>query len=119
MAKELNGPMIISKGNPDIISNHKLSICCTLSSPPRRCGGLGDVMSGLLATFLAWMKKKKEKDCIREECDDDDDSMMNVAAAYGACYVTRLAATLAFEEFKRSMVTSNVIEKLSMAFESI
>ena len=30
---------------------------CDLPGNPRRCGGQGDILAGMLATFLAWAKR--------------------------------------------------------------
>ncbi|KAJ3287333.1 hypothetical protein HK104_008649, partial [Borealophlyctis nickersoniae] len=45
---------IVQKGSVDVISNGKQVITCDAPGSPRRCGGQGDLLSGSLATFLAW-----------------------------------------------------------------
>jgi ATP-dependent NAD(P)H-hydrate dehydratase len=41
------GCTILLKGNPDIISNAKLTVKCEEIGMPRRCGGQGDILAGL------------------------------------------------------------------------
>lgn len=112
IARRLDGPVVVSKGAFDVITNGKESVRCTEASTPRRCGGQGDILSGALAVFVSWSKFMTTK--LRRTLD----FAPLLAAAYGACFMTRRAARFAFQERRRSMLASDVILKLVDALES-
>ena len=56
----LAGPLIVAKGKQDIVWTFMEGGSVCYSPPaagtgcPKRCGGQGDVLTGLLATTAAW-----------------------------------------------------------------
>ena len=60
----------------------------------KRCGGQGDVLSGVLGTFVSYKLENTPP----------------LIEAVLACMVTRMAAKVAFEEKGRSLVTPDIIE---------
>ncbi|KAJ3240451.1 hypothetical protein HDU78_002300 [Chytriomyces hyalinus] len=48
------GCCVVLKGEEDIVSNGT-SVCIRERGSPRRCGGQGDLLSGIIATFISWM----------------------------------------------------------------
>ena len=83
IAHILNGPVVVAKGEADVVVTHaigdvedmpenthleglheysRLYVCDELGSP-RRCGGQGDVLAGTIATFLAWSTRSKAAEC--------------------------------------------------------
>ena len=55
LAKFLGGVTVVSKGKVDIISDGVRTIACAVPGGLKRCGGIGDVLSGAMATSLAWV----------------------------------------------------------------
>lgn len=75
---------------------------------PRRCGGQGDVLSGILASFVAWAEQS-----------DSPTKHALIAASLGACMATRKGAHIAFERNKRSMTTPDLIACIGEAMEEL
>lgn len=59
LADQLGGVTIVLKGKEDIISNGSRTIVCAVPGGLKRCGGIGDVLSGAMATSLAWVYLQK------------------------------------------------------------
>lgn len=75
---------------------------------PRRCGGLGDVLSGVIAAIISMNGD------ITSILTDD---FINCIFFGGK--LVRLASKLAFGEKRRSMSALDVIENIGPAFEQI
>ena len=54
LADKLKGPTIIQKAAHDRVALPGTIVTNTVEGVPRRCGGQGDVLSGVLAALLAW-----------------------------------------------------------------
>lgn len=52
---------ILQKGHSDKISDGNIQLECSESGGLRRYGGQGDVVAGLLGTFLAWGNNASKK----------------------------------------------------------
>lgn len=93
---------ILSKGDEDYFAHSgQLYKFDNYPGSKRRCGGQGDLLAGALATFYAW------------------DGENPPGAANAASDLIRYASLIAFRERKRSMVCSDIIPKIQVAFESI
>ena len=75
---------------------------------PRRCGGIGDVLSGTIAAIISMHGN------ISSLSDADF-----IQCIFLSGKLVRLASKTAFERKKRSMSAVDVIENLSVAFEQI
>jgi len=105
LSKWLGGVTVIRKGRVDVISNGERAVACGAFGSPRRCGGQGDVLAGLTALFMGWAAKANAS---------------HVAAAYGACLLTRRANSLAFRAEGRSMTTPDMLRgNLGLAFKEL
>jgi ATP-dependent NAD(P)H-hydrate dehydratase len=90
IADGLNGPVVVAKGEADVVVTHTIGevedmlenahlegyeneiaklrkystlyVCDEMGSP-RRCGGQGDVLAGTIATFLAWSTRSEAAEC--------------------------------------------------------
>jgi ATP-dependent NAD(P)H-hydrate dehydratase len=62
LAESLGGVTILQKGPKDLITNGKLTKHVSEAGALKRCGGQGDILSGLTGTFLAWAKAYAETD---------------------------------------------------------
>jgi len=78
MSQKLNNATIIKKGIIDIISNGKYSALVAEESSMKRCGGQGDVLCGVLATFASYR--------------DESDTSTPLLEAVLSCILTRKAA---------------------------
>jgi ATP-dependent NAD(P)H-hydrate dehydratase len=56
LSESLGGVTILQKGSTDIISNDHATEEVDEPGGLKRVGGQGDILSGLVAAFLAWAK---------------------------------------------------------------
>lgn len=59
LAAYLGGATVVLKGKVDIISDGTRTVTCGVPGGLKRCGGIGDVLSGAMATALAWVYLQK------------------------------------------------------------
>ena len=101
LASRLKGPIIVRKGEKDIISNgHDILTSSSLGSM-RRVGGQGDILSGVLGTLVAWhyLQKLETTDSPLQSC-------------LLGCNVVRECAATTFEQHGRAMITSDMLLNL-------
>ncbi|KAF3635395.1 ATP-dependent (S)-NAD(P)H-hydrate dehydratase [Capsicum annuum] len=81
-------------------------MACAVSvyGSPRRCGGQGDILSGSVAVFLSWAR----------QCADKGEVSMNptILGCVAGSALLRKAASMAFDNKKRSTLTGDIIECL-------
>lgn len=87
--------LCVYKGNTDLIrfNNKELFVSCESST--KRCGGQGDILSGILATALSINK------------------IDLLDAAFSSCELLRSTAALTFKRKGFSMITSDVLDTIS------
>ncbi|KAJ3043579.1 hypothetical protein HDV00_004679 [Rhizophlyctis rosea] len=110
---------IVAKGKNDIISNGKDVVICDNPGSPRRCGGQGDLLSGSIATFLAWGKGYENKawdHSSDSNLDQDLSVRLPLTASWAACRLIRDASRRAFGKHGRSMTTTDMIAELGEVF---
>lgn len=98
LSKALGGITILRKGAIDIITNGNKFILISKPYSLRRCGGQGDILSGIIGLWLYWCKQYKQ---------DDDNCII---AAYAGSYLMRHFAVEAFNKYKRSTLTTDMID---------
>ena len=76
----------------------------------------GDVMSGAIATHLAWIINYQKHE---EPSKFPGGLPPTTLAAWGGCHAARVAAEMSFKIHKRSMVAGDVIEKLGEAVDKL
>jgi ATP-dependent NAD(P)H-hydrate dehydratase len=103
-SSDLLGCVIFSKGQTDLIASRGVVVEVDQDGSPRRCGGQGDILTGCIATFLAWGLKN----------DVDMDLYLN--ACYAGSVLVRRASKEAFAVHYRSMIASDIIRFISKAF---
>ncbi|KAG8254155.1 ATP-dependent (S)-NAD(P)H-hydrate dehydratase-like [Homalodisca vitripennis] len=102
---------ILIKGERDIIIRGKTVLNYeTTKGSPRRCGGQGDILSGCLGTFAFWATQVEQK---------DGKDAPQLCAALAASTITRVCNRYAFEDKGRGMITTDMLEKLPMVFDSL
>ena len=72
-----------------------------MEGSPRRCGGQGDILSGLLGLYAYWAHKAN---CINHNA--------NMIASYGASTILRSLNKKVFAKMHRSMLTTDLIDSL-------
>lgn len=112
VAAAWNGPILVSKGPEDVISDGRISMGCAQPGSNKRCGGIGDVLAGTMGTFLGW-----QRSTLRDGAGSDDGSML--AAALAACALVRRASAAAYEEHGRAMGAGDVLSHLPAQFRAI
>lgn len=100
---------ILEKAKNDRIydTNQMQRIECPAGGSNRRCGGQGDILAGVLATFYHWAL---------ESIEDDSPA---VIACFAASYFTKYCNQLAYESHGRSMTSTDMVEKINATFNEI
>lgn len=105
LAKVL-GLTVLHKGAHDVISDGEVTEDCSSGGSPRRCGGQGGLLAGVLATFLGWgFTSGGPSPC--------------VVAAWGASRLVRASAAQAFMAQGRSMTTEDVLANIHSQFDRL
>ncbi|KAG1676106.1 ATP-dependent (S)-NAD(P)H-hydrate dehydratase [Nymphon striatum] len=107
---------ILCKGKVDIISDGQNIIECNAEGSPRRCGGQGDLLSGSLGVFIHWARKAMRTEVKHQLLSHYGPTM---TAAYAAALFTRKCNHLAFLEKGRSTLTSDMVNKICLAFHNL
>lgn len=105
---------ILAKGPMDIIAMADSDSPLTtdpMSGSNRRCGGQGDILSGLAGVYMHWIGQDSS-------CSSDIRKNMAGWAGYLAAMTTRRTNELAFEKYKGGMLASHMIDKVYDALES-
>jgi len=105
---------IVVKGRHDLIYHNGVSRKCTEDGSGRRCGGQGDLLSGILALFAAWSGNRRNKQLPHISNTDSD----NILSAFSACLITRTCNSLAFAKKGRSMLASDMILEIPNVFKN-
>lgn len=107
LARKLGHVTILQKAEQDIITNGvDINICEKIGSP-RRCGGQGDLMAGILATFLYW------------KAHDRDAQEVTLSAATAAAHLSRSINRKAFEIHGRGTLASDMIPYIPECFRTL
>jgi ATP-dependent NAD(P)H-hydrate dehydratase len=116
----LNGPIIVQKGSSDVISNGLVNLICNEQGSLRRAGGQGDVLSGTIATYIAWCSTRVSSNATKQQHYTTSDGQIIsplMLAAFGGCLTTRIASRHAFEKQGRAMGASDVIAELGRTID--
>lgn len=108
----------------------RYALKCAEPGSNRRAGGQGDVLTGCIATFIAWnyptlwsdsswkvemeetSRRPAGRDIPKEVVDASDEDVLLVLAADAGCTVTRMANRRAFEKHHRAMGAPDLISEL-------
>jgi len=99
--------IIIKKGRYDAVSSFgedSRHLVCEEVGGMKRSGGLGDILSGTVGTFIAWNEILSN----REEGAEAD----RMLACWAACCVTKQATKRAFDRNRRGMTAPDVLDDL-------
>lgn len=124
----LGGPTIVEKGSVDRIVSPAGAVVCDVEGGLKRCGGQGDLLSGMLGTFLAWAKRYEERMASgsgpvlavdKQEAPQIPTERLPLLAAYGAATVTRTTSNLGFRRLGRSMLANDLMDDIGQAYEKV
>jgi len=123
LSQALGGVTIIKKGRIDLISDGQSVLAVQDTGSPRRCGGIGDLLSGSTAVFTTWTSFLSTDDPIAA-IDPDSNTTLATArpvlwAAYAACVLARRASASAFAIKRRAMTAPDILDKLGETFEDM
>ena len=109
MAQRLNATVLVKGAIDEFSSPTGIVEHCDTTGALRRCGGQGDLLSGLVALFAVWSR-------LTHPTQDEEKRSLTVCLA--ASHVTRTAARLAFEKHGRAMGPHHVLDQIPYAFRS-
>ncbi|KAG2184534.1 hypothetical protein INT43_000443 [Umbelopsis isabellina] len=117
LSNAFGGVTIVQKGSSDLISNGKEVLICDAEGGLKRMGGQGDILSGVIATFLAW--GKGYQDGVWKHDSSLDQKEISLLSAWAGCRIVRECAKRAFEKHGRAVLTSNLVEEIGPAYASL
>lgn len=115
LKQALPGVIMIQKSANDIIeyyprrNEQSRTMICKEQGGLKRSGGIGDILSGCVGTFVAWNQ-------ILFKNDQETDIVMS---CFLATAITKRATALAFEKKKRAMTAPDVLEEIGFAVDEI
>ncbi|CAG8671237.1 15247_t:CDS:10 [Funneliformis mosseae] len=83
----------------------------------KRCGGQGDILTGMIATFLAWGSAYHDK--LWQHDNSISPNEIPMLASYAACTLMRECSRTAFEKFGRAVQTSDMINEIGPSFQKL
>lgn len=119
LSKALGGVTIVRKGKQELIVKSENYLVNDMKGSNKRVGGQGDTLTGAIATLYNWSNNYSLGlwDIPQGEKLNKDDA--NLLAIFGACSLVRVASSMAFEKYGRSMQTSNIHEFLGKAYNEV
>ncbi|KAG0215109.1 hypothetical protein BGX28_000814 [Mortierella sp. GBA30] len=116
LARALGGVTLVEKGSADLISNGTKVHMVTNEGGLKRSGGQGDVLTGLLATSLAWgLAYEKDVWAHSHPVAKED---VALTACFGACVINRECSRLAYNKHSRAVQASDVLQEIGPFFHS-
>lgn len=97
---------ILLKGQSDHLALAGKIHVLECNSSPRRCGGQGDLLDGILAVLLTWTRYHLEEDANHNR----ELSLLSCMAI--ASYKTRLLAMNVWNRLGQSMVTGDILDEM-------
>jgi ATP-dependent NAD(P)H-hydrate dehydratase len=82
--------LLVVKGPQDVISDGAETLLCSAEGSPRRSGGQGDVLAGLMLAFQLWSERAAEAAAKEEEASASSPALavrLDLACAWAACEV--------------------------------
>lgn len=73
----------------------------------RRCGGQGDLLAGVVATFYHWALNLSKKDSTGQPVENEKHQA--ILACYAGSYLVKQCNKMAFEKYGRSMTAQEMI----------
>lgn len=116
LSKALGGVTILQKGEIDYAANAENSLSNDTSGGLKRCGGQGDLLSGVLGTFIAWERFYRNKEWSHD--DSVDLSSSKLICCWAASFIIRKSSKHAFEKHGRATQSSDMIAEIGPVFRN-
>lgn len=123
MSQALDNVTILLKGEHDLVTNGIHVISSDECGAPRRCGGLGDIVSGACAVMAHWAWNLNLEPTLggtetasTSEAYPQDNALW---ATWCAAVLVKKSTTSAFSKHKRSMTAPDVLAEVGETFESM
>jgi ATP-dependent NAD(P)H-hydrate dehydratase len=107
---------VIQKGATDTIGvglSPTSPMLCTETGGLKRSGGIGDILSGTIATLAAWQS------ILQQQSNDVENDQSWVPAGWTACHLVKRATREAWQSKKRSMTAPDVLDSLGGVYEDM
>ncbi|KAG0266565.1 hypothetical protein DFQ27_009675 [Actinomortierella ambigua] len=109
------GVVVVEKGKEDYISDGTKVMVVSNEGGLKRSGGQGDILTGLMATSLAWGIAYNNHEWQTGHHPSDNDTFLTACA--GACALTRECSRRAFQKHRRALQSSDVVEEIGPLFD--
>lgn len=128
LSAKLGNVTIIQKGEEDIIVNALVSqtLRCSIKyGSPRRCGGQGDVLAGVVGLFSHWALMAAHDGNIPQWSSETSSSQQEneirnlMLGAYASCLLLKKSAKSSFKTHRRGSTTPNIIDELPKTFQNM
>ena len=113
LASLLKNVTIVKKGKVDIISDGRETVYSDVEGSLKRCGGVGDLLTGAIGTFAFWCQENSKS------VDTKPSHPVNLIAAYNASIMVRESSRRAFNKFRRATLAVDVIDQIPNTFYDI
>lgn len=118
-----DGPKIMIKGFYDVFISRNFFFVSSVQDPClKRLAGLGDVLTGLIAVFLSWAKKKKDKfsptlqEAFHVDSTDGQNECLDALSAFCGSYFLKYICREEFKKYHRGLIASDVIKGIPHYF---
>jgi ATP-dependent NAD(P)H-hydrate dehydratase len=101
---------IIVKGETDTIVTKDETVTCCVNSGLKRCGGLGDVLAGIVCVFTTWFRLFERS--VTGNSTETTPPIQLHQVLYAACAVARESQRRAYVGKGRSMGAEDVLSEL-------
>ncbi len=108
---------VVRKGRVDLVSDGRQLLTCSEATPPRRCGGLGDILAGACGVLVNWASRADAS--LLPADGSGTPASPQLWAAWTACVLTKRSAKAAFAARRRSMTAPDVLDCVGPAFDEM
>ncbi|CAG8445577.1 14405_t:CDS:2, partial [Dentiscutata heterogama] len=117
LSRVFGGVTIVQKGENDLISNGNSVFLVDNKGGLKRCGGQGDILTGLISTFISWGVAYKKNIWAHDNSISPTDIPM--LASFAGCTLMRECSWAAFTKLGRSVQTSDMIPEIGPSFQRL
>lgn len=123
----LHRNVLVQKGKQDVIStffevveeddntyNEVFVMTCKEEGGLKRSGGIGDVLAGIVGTFVAWHDILRNNEHEHDPIEYKKDLLLS---CWSACCVTKRATKAAFDKKRRSMTAPDILDEIGEVFD--
>ncbi|ANQ08043.1 Carbohydrate kinase [Plasmodium coatneyi] len=117
------GPKILIKGFYDVFISRDFFFVSSVQDPCfKRPAGLGDVLTGLLAVFLSWAGKKKDKisptlkEAFHVDSTDGQNECLDALSTFCGSFFLKYLCREEFKKYHRGLLASDVIKGIPLYF---